>query len=142
MMKRSSNRGFSLIELLLVLAIIGIISGIAIPSFLGQRRRARIIGDAIANAKVLAMALESRKAENGIYGTAGTTYTWTNGVPSDATFLPRFTPTKGNSDMNFTLQIGAAPALTYRLTVMDPSTSPAGMVYQTDQTGAELFRLH
>ena len=69
-------KGFSLIELLFVLAAIGILSGIAIPSYLGQRRRARVIGDAISNAKVLQMALESRRAEVGIYGTALTICDW------------------------------------------------------------------
>ena len=68
MFQRNRTRGFSLIEVLLVLAIIGILSSIAIPSYLGQRRRARVIGDAISNAKVIQMALESRKAENGTYG--------------------------------------------------------------------------
>ena len=40
------TRGFTLIEMLLVVAIIGIISAIAIPSFLGQRRRARTVAAA------------------------------------------------------------------------------------------------
>ena len=86
-MKRERNdRGFSLVELLLVLAILGIISAIAIPSFLGQRRRARVIGDAQANAQVLRMKLESYRAETGVYGTASATYTWTASgtVPTDA----------------------------------------------------------
>ena len=70
-----------------MLALIGIISAIAIPSFLGQRRRARVIGDAMSNAKVLSMSLENRKAENGLYGAAGT-YGW----KPDGTAPPRTSP--------------------------------------------------
>jgi prepilin-type N-terminal cleavage/methylation domain-containing protein len=140
-MSSPRTRGFSLIEVLLVLAIIGILSGIAIPSYMGQRRRARVIGDAITNAKVLAMSLESRKAENGIYGTAGT-YKWSSVGPTETTgpaLIPTFVP-KGNSKMNFSLTIGATGA-TYTLTVTDPSMSDA-VAYQTDQSGAELARMH
>jgi type IV pilus assembly protein PilE len=134
------NQGFSLVEILLVLAIIGIISGIAIPSYLGQRRRARVTGDAIANAKVLQMALESRKADNGIYGASGAIYTWTNGIPSDSTFLPGFTP-QGNSKMNYEVDIGSTTGLAYTLIVFYPSISASTVAYRTDQNGAELARL-
>ena len=135
------SHGFSLIEMLLVLAIIGIVSGIAIPSYLGQRRRARVIGDAISNAKVLAMALESRKAENGIYGTAAT-YEWdaAGTKTSGPLLLPAFTAA-GNSKMNFQVIIGAS-GLTYTLTAFDPSISATTVAYQTNQSGQELARLH
>lgn len=131
--------GFSLVELLLVLAIIGIISAVAIPSYLGQRRRSRVIGDAISNAQVVRMQMEVRKADSGRYGTPSANYTWTNGVASDATFLPGFTPT-GSSKMNFDIAIGDT-GLTYTLTVFDPSISATTVAYQTDQNGAELARL-
>jgi prepilin-type N-terminal cleavage/methylation domain-containing protein len=139
MKKSGETLGFSLVELLLVLAIIGIISGIAIPSYLGQRRRARVIGDAISNAQVLRMQLETRKADNGIYGSAGASYTWTGGTPSNSTFLPSFNP-KGNSNMNYALAIGST-GLTYTLTVTDPSLGSGVVAYKTDQTGAQLARL-
>ena len=133
------SQGFSLIEVLLVLAIIGIISGIAIPSYLGQRRRARVIGDAMSNAKVIAMMMETRKADNGIYGPVGSTYTWTAGSADAgaATFLPGFQPS-GNSKMNYSISI-LTSGLAYTTTVTDPSLGV--MAYQTDQNGAELYRL-
>lgn len=140
MSQRGQARGFSLTELLLVLAVIGILSGIAIPSYLGQRRRARIIGDAISNAKVVQMALESRKAENGVYGAADT-YAWTLGVgDAKATALLPTLTTLGGSKMNYTLVIDAN-GITYTLTAFDPSISTTTAAYQTNQAGDELARM-
>jgi len=139
--KRNAG-GFSLIELLLVVAVIGIISGIAVPAFLGQRRRARVIGDAQANSQVLRMQLESYKADNGVYGAANASYTWTASgtVPTAAAAVAlNFTPS-GNSKMDYNVVIDATQ-LAYVLTVSDPSLSGT-MVYQTNQTGAKLFVIH
>ena len=134
-------KGFSLIEMLFVLAVIGILSGIAIPSYMGQRRRAKVIGDAIANAKVLQMALESRRAEVGTYGTAGTTYGWMadGSDPSGPALAPMFQPV-GNSKMNYSVLIGAN-GVAYVLNVTDPTYGIPALAYQTNQTGQELFRL-
>jgi len=140
MISHSRTRGFTLIELLLVLALIGIISGIAIPTFLGQRRRARVIGDAMSNSKVIAMMLETRRADTGVYGDVAT-YNWTAGsaVGVAGSLLPAFTP-KGNSAMNYQIDI-VTSGLAYTTTVFDPQLGGT-TVFQTDQTGATLVKLY
>ncbi|HET6329956.1 MAG TPA: type II secretion system protein [Holophagaceae bacterium] len=132
-LKTRRDHGFTLVELLLVLAIIGIISGIAIPTFLGQRKRARVIGDAKANAVALGMQMESRKAETGVYAASGTTVTWTNGVPSSATFLPSFS-LKNGTLMNYSITVTNG-GVGYTLTVNDPKQSGSPKVLTMDQSG-------
>jgi prepilin-type N-terminal cleavage/methylation domain-containing protein len=127
------QKGFTLVELLLVLAIIGIISAIAIPAFMGQRKRARVIGDAKANAAALAMQMESRKAETGIYAASGTTVTWTNGVPSNSTFLPNFS-LKNATQMNYSLKVTNG-GVGFLITTTDPRQGSA-QVLTVDQSGA------
>jgi prepilin-type N-terminal cleavage/methylation domain-containing protein len=141
MLNRTRARGYSLIEILLVLAIIGILSAIAIPSFMGQRRRARIIGDAMANSKVLQMGLESLKADRGTYGTvAGYDWRADGSATTGPALLPTFQPS-GTSKMNYHLDITGG-GLTYTLTVTDPSLGAGVTAYQTNQLGQELARLH
>ncbi|WP_291270781.1 prepilin-type N-terminal cleavage/methylation domain-containing protein [Geothrix sp.] len=135
---RARSRGFSLVELLLVLAVIGALVGIAVPSLTGQRQRAKRIGDAEANARTIAMAMEATKAENGIYGPANATATWTPtaAAPTLTGFTVSPAPSfkaQGNSQMTFVL---TAQPLTYRIEVYEGGTAGTKLI-SMDQSGAK-----
>ena len=65
--KLKSNRGFSLLELLIVVAIILIIATIAIPSLLRSRQAANETA-AVANLRSLNTAQVTYASSNGGYG--------------------------------------------------------------------------
>lgn len=61
-----TQEGFTLVELLIVIAIIGILAGIAVPLFLGEREKA-IQKEALTNIQALRLVAEQYFAENGCY---------------------------------------------------------------------------
>jgi type IV pilus assembly protein PilA len=66
------DEGFTLIEVLVVILIIGILAAIAIPSFLGQSAKARA-ADAKSGAAVALRAVESYGLDNNGNGYTGAT---------------------------------------------------------------------
>ena len=132
MLKRNRTKGFTLVELLFVITILGIIVGIAVPKFIGQRQRARVIGDAKANATIIRMNLEARKAEMGVYGPPGTTTYKADGTLPEPDLIPSFRP-KGNSKMDYKIEIDN-DGLKYMIEVTDPARSNA-VLAKFDQNG-------
>jgi prepilin-type N-terminal cleavage/methylation domain-containing protein len=73
-MKNKAQQGFSIIELLVALAIIGLLAAIAIPMYMNAQSRAKQ-GQTMANMRAIATAWELRATEYKAYNAAGATFT-------------------------------------------------------------------
>ena len=64
MLKNRKKKGFTLIELIVVIAILGILAAIAIPKFTGTQQRARLRAHN-SNVRILQSAAQTYIAEKG-----------------------------------------------------------------------------
>jgi type IV pilus assembly protein PilE len=112
---KEKQNGFSLIELMIVVLIIGILAGIAIPSYSSYMERARR-ADGKAALTSFANAMERYYTEKYTYLNAGTTAN-TNGDANSAgapTIFPTEAPLDGGTKY-YDLTINDSTATTYIL---------------------------
>ena len=138
------DRGFSLVELLLVIAVIGILAGIAVPLFLGERTKA-MQAEARSNLETLRLLEEQYFAENGCYyrnssgDCANATISGVSAIQGTSAdpFLPGFRP--GDPDtLRFTYEIvttGSPAATLFTATADGISGTPVdGVTFSLNQS--------
>ena len=144
-MSRSSQRGFTLIELVVVIVILGILAAFAVPKFMGLEDQARI-------ASVNAMAGSLRSAAtmaHGVWEASGnpatitvpgvaTPITITNGYPDNASIQQLLQDTSGftiNANGNRFTPNGAKNANCWVQYNQSPANSTFTLTYGTVAAG-------
>lgn len=124
-MKRT--KGFTLIELMIVVAIIGILSAIAIPAYTDYVTRAKI-PEATSNLADLRVKMEQYYLDNRTYPTVGCVV-----YPAVPLATQLQVPAAGNFAFSCAVAVGPPP--TYTLTATGVAgTSMSGFTYTVNQT--------
>lgn len=139
-----NKKGFTLVELIIVIAIIAVLAAIAIPAYIGQQLRAART-EAYTNLEALRLLEEQFFAENGAYTvTTGTCAVDNDNLAAIQVVLPGFRPGTGLNfsyclEQNIDL-LAAARTPCYRASAFgNTGTRVAGEVYRIDCNNSRNF---
>ena len=112
-MQGSNNRGFTLIELMVTVAVAGVLASVALPSYNGYIQRSRVPA-AMEGLSAYYTRMEQRYQDVGNYGTVGTTCGV--GVPTVSNFTVSCA-TAGSAQNYTATATGSGPMAGYTFTI-------------------------
>jgi type IV pilus assembly protein PilA len=130
-MKRLGKRGFTLVEIMIVVAIIALLAAIAIPNMLRARHNANE-SSAIASLRLISTSMESERARSGAAGYTGLT------LLGLSTAQPPYIDGTlgGGNKQGYTFVVNVTGANTYTATATPQDPRVTGTrVFRVDQTG-------
>ncbi|MBC7699037.1 type IV pilin protein [Aquabacterium sp.] len=127
-LRRRDLNGFTLIELMIVVAIIGILSAVAYPAYTNYIRRGQLV-EAFTTLSDLRIKMEQFYQDNRSYGTSacgsnGTPASWAAPISSSALKYFSIICSTSNTAQNYTLTATGSSALAsgYTYTINDAGT--------------------
>ena len=143
-MKRLGQRGFTLVEIMIVVAIIALLAAIAIPNILRGRTSANE-ASAVGNLRALVSSLEMFRSVNSVYPTTWNTEMYGANCNAGTAPDPDFGPPSFCADLDsgatvqgftYTYADGAAPVNTYTIVAVPQTLGQTGSrSFMADQSG-------